>query len=43
MTHKVEKCKKCGKKWNVSILRDTSKGYTCPVCSWKEKNKEGRK
>jgi hypothetical protein len=37
MTHREAICKKCRKKWNISIGRDTSNGYVCPICSFKER------
>lgn len=41
MTHREAICKMCRKKWNISIARDTSKGYLCPICSWKERRLKG--
>ena len=35
MTHREAICKKCRKTWNISIGRDTSNGYVCPICSFK--------
>lgn len=39
MTHREAICKMCRKKWNISVTRDTSKGYTCPVCTWKDRER----
>ena len=43
MTYRYEKCLVCKKKWNISTLRDTSKGYICPVCAYKGRGKDGEK
>lgn len=29
---RVEVCDRCGRKWEISRKRDTSKGYICPDC-----------
>jgi hypothetical protein len=41
MTHREAICKKCRKTWNISIGRDTSNGYVCPICSFKERRLKG--
>lgn len=32
-------CKKCGKKWNVSVQRQSVKDYICPICEKKKVQK----
>lgn len=29
---RVELCEKCNRKWQVSMLRDTTRMYICPEC-----------
>lgn len=36
-------CECCGKIWNVSRLRDVSRGYVCPKCDEKMSgNRKGK-
>lgn len=43
MTHREAICKMCRKKWNISVTRDTTKGYLCPICAYKERRLKGDK
>ena len=47
MLKQFVQCDCCGKIWNVSCLRDVSRGYVCPECDArmsgkKTKRREGR-
>ena len=35
-------CKKCGKEWNVSVLRKSDKEYICPICERRNQNETTR-
>lgn len=37
MTHRKAICIRCRKAWNISIDRDTSHGYICPICAWRRR------
>lgn len=39
MTHRKAVCRWCRKEWNISVARDTSHGYVCPICAWRKKER----
>lgn len=32
-------CSKCGNKWNIANITDTSHGYLCPKCRARKRRK----
>ncbi len=43
MLKQFVQCECCGKVWNVSCLRDVSRGYVCPECDDRLSGKKKRK
>ena len=39
--YRYRTCRRCGKKWNVSVKAENVKKYICPVCHRKNKNNCG--